>query len=427
LCNVSLTLAKTMRLPSLPLFLATLALCVLPVASMRATAAAGDTMPPLPDTQGHDPATLTAVRERIRDGETTPAFARLIRDADKALALKPASVLDKTKIADSRDPHDYFSLGPYWWPDPAKPDGRPYIRRDGDVNPESKTGTDAPAFSRTCKTVELLGLAYHLAGKNAYAEKAAQLTRVWFLDPATRMNPNLTYAQGIPGRTASRGTGILESRHLASLTDGLALIDGSPAWTAADRTAMRAWLETFYAWLTTSKNGRDEAAAENNHGIWYDVQAAHLELALGKKETALTRIKKQLPARVASQIKADGRQPHELARTNSLGYSLFNLEALIALAQLGERAGWPGGWNYATKDGRGIRIALAYVAPHIDPAKTWPKKDLKPGATDRLAPLLRAFLARQVDAPLLALYEKFGDTPENKAARWQLLLPPPRK
>ncbi|OAM88336.1 alginate lyase family protein [Termitidicoccus mucosus] len=416
-----------MRSPARPFLLAAFAFCSLCLAPARIAAA--DASPPLPDIQGADPAVLAAARERIRAGDTSlkPAFDRLLRDAEKALALKPASVLDKTKIADSRDPHDYFSLGPYWWPDSAKPGGLPYIRRDGEVNPESKTGTDAPAFARTCKTVELLGLAYYFTGKTACAEKAAQLTRVWFLDPATRMNPNLTYAQGIPGRAASRGTGILESRHLASLTDGLALIDGSPAWTADDRAAMRAWLETFYAWLTTSKNGRDEAAAENNHGTWYDVQAAHLELALGKKEAALKRIKKQIPARVAAQIKADGRQPHELARTNSLGYSLFNLEALAALAQLGERAGWPEGWSHAAKDGRGIRAALAYVAPYIDPARTWPKKDLKPGDTDRIAPLLRAFLARQSDASLLALYEKFGDTPENKAARWQLLLPPPRK
>ena len=28
------------------------------------------------------------------------------------------------------------SVGPYWWPDPSKPDGLPYIRKDGHKNPE---------------------------------------------------------------------------------------------------------------------------------------------------------------------------------------------------------------------------------------------------------------------------------------------------
>jgi hypothetical protein len=418
--------------PARPPHLLAFAICTLVAVATSARVATAAPPPPpapLPAIYGNDPVTLALARDRVRNGDAAlkPAFERLIRDADKALALKPASVLDKTKLADSRDPHDYFSLAPYWWPDPAKPGGLPYIRRDGEVNPESKTGTDAPAFARTCDTVELLGLAHYLTGKTAYAEKAAQLARAWFLDPATRMNPRLAYAQGVPGRTVSRGAGILESRHLAALTDGLALIAGSPAWTGADQAAMRAWLETFYAWLVTSKNGRAEAAAKNNHGTWYDAQAAHLELALGKKEAALKRIKAQLPARVATQIEPDGSQPRELARTNSLGYCLFNLEALAALAQLGERAGWPEGWTHATKDGRSLRAALAALAPYIDPAKTWPKKDIKPGDTSRLAPLLRAYLARQPDAQLQALQKKFGETPKTKPARWQLLLPPPRQ
>ena len=49
-----------------------------------------------------------------------------------------------------------------------------------------------------------LAAAYKITGENRYATKAAELLRVFFLDPKTRMNPNLQYAQAVPG--ASPGT-----------------------------------------------------------------------------------------------------------------------------------------------------------------------------------------------------------------------------
>ncbi|MFM9078530.1 MAG: alginate lyase family protein, partial [Opitutaceae bacterium] len=111
------------------------------------------------------------------------------------------------------------------------------------MNPESRSHGDMLAFRRTCESVRTLGLAFHFTGDERYARKAAQLARVWFLDRATRMNPNFQHAQGIPGRSPGRGTGLIEARHLMLLNDGLALLAGSAAWPAADATAIRAWLE----------------------------------------------------------------------------------------------------------------------------------------------------------------------------------------
>ena len=64
------------------------------------------------------------------------AIAALEEDAKAALAIKPMSVMDKTITPPSGDRHDYMSQAPYWWPDPAKSDGKPYIRKDGERNPE---------------------------------------------------------------------------------------------------------------------------------------------------------------------------------------------------------------------------------------------------------------------------------------------------
>ena len=290
---------------------------------------------------------------------------------------------------------------PYWWPDPSKPGGIPYQRRDGVVNPGSKTGTDSIAFARTCNAVRTLGLAYALTGHEPYAEKAAALTRTWFLDPATAMTPHLHYAQAVPGKNEVRGTGILESRHLTALTDGLALIASSASWPESDQTALRAWLEKFYDWLITSPHGRDEAAARNNHGSWYDVQAAHLALVLGRVGEARSIIEQARVKRIEHQIEPDGRQPLELARTKSLDYCIFNLEALAQIARLGRHVDIDL-WTHTSADGRSMIAALRFLAPYADPSKPWPKEDLKPADRSRITDLIRDY-RRHHDDPTFQL------------------------
>jgi len=363
---------------------------------------------------------LVSARDRLAHGDAAlaPALAALRTEADKLLKGKPASVMDKTKTATSGDKHDYYSFGPYWWPDPAKPGGRPYIRHDGRVNPESRQGTDAGAFGHTCNAVETLGLAFWFTGDERYAVKAAQLTRVWFLDPATRMNPNLEHAQAIPGINDGRGTGILDAHVLADLTDGLALLAGSPAWTAADAAALTAWLESYYAWLTTSRNGRNERDTANNHGSWFDAQAAHLALVLGKDADAKAIATAALTHRIAKQIEPDGRQPLELARTNSLHYSLFNVQALVRLAHVGSHVGVDL-WAVSTPDGRSLRAALHNLAPYVDPAMQWPQQDLRDSNRADLLPLFAEALAHGDDPQFRMLLEKFS-TPTTAAERWHL-------
>jgi len=395
------------------------------------SALAQSAMPPtaqtLPAVFGHDPVVLAATRQRIaaRDPAIMPAANAFIREADKLLSMKPASVMDKTRIADSGDKHDYFSIGTYFWPDPSKPNGKPYINKDGQANPDNKKGTDFNAFSHTCTAVETLGLAYYFTANEAYAQKAAQLATTWFLAPETRMNPNFNHAQAVPGKNAGRSSGVLDAHPLANLTDGLALIAASPAWPAASQAAMRAWLEAYYKWMTTAPNALRETAAANNHGTWCNAQLAHIELALGKTDAARARVKRELTARIASQIKPDGEQPEELRRTRSYHYSLYNLEPLFLLAQLGDRVGWPESWSYATKDKRSLRAALAYVAPYVDPDKTWPHKDIEKGGIERARAhaLLRVYLAHQADPELKSLYEKFASLYAKKTDRQLLFLP----
>jgi len=316
---------------------------------------------------------LRETRARLVQGDASlrAALERLQRRADTALAFQPVSVLQKTAVPPSGDRRDYVSLAPYWWPDPSKPDGRPYVRRDGERNPEAESDVyDARRFSRLRGAVSDLALAFAFTDDDRYAMHAARLLRTWFVDPATAMNPHLRHAQMVPGRDQGRSFGIIETARIAEFLDRVTLLERSSAWTASDRSAFAAWMRAYFDWLRTSPHGRQEASAPNNHGTWYDAQVAALALWLGDDASARSRLESSTRARIAAQIEPDGRQPRELARTRSLSYSAFNLEALFTAARLGEHVGVTL-WSHEAPDGRSIRKALDYLLPVTIPPWRW--------------------------------------------------------
>lgn len=301
-----------------------------------------------------------------------PALEQLLAEAEDALGRKPASVMDKTSVAASGDKHDYYSMAPYWWPDPAKPDGRPYVWKDGYTNPESVEGTDRRAFARTCRDIWTLALAHHLTGRAAFAEHAALITRVWFLDPATRMNPHLEYGQAIPGTNDGRPTGVIETGVLINVTEGVSLLAGSPAWTSEDDAAFKVWIGAYLEWLLNSSHGRIEREQRNNHGTWYDAQVVQFQLFLGRLDEARDYLATAGPRRFSEQIAEDGSQPHELTRTTSLPYSIYNLQGLVILAAQAKRVGadW---WSDNESGASPLRRAVTYLEPYADPSVPWIK------------------------------------------------------
>jgi hypothetical protein len=329
---------------------------------------------------------VAAVPGRLPQGDQLTPRARLLREAEKALTVGPFSVMQKARVAPSGDKHDFLTLAPYWWPDPTTPGGLPYLRRDGETNPESKRDTDDVPFGQMIEALRTLTAAYRDTHEERFAERAALLLRVWFLDPSTRMNPNVDYGQGIPGRNTGRGAGIITLRQLVHVVDAARVLNGSSSWTEQDRAGLQAWATAFAQWLQTSKNGREESSATNNHGTWYEAQLIALQLYTGQRDEARARFDK-VKQRLASQILPDGRQPRELERTRSWSYSVMNLDGWFTLARFAKEVDVDL-WQFRTPDGRSLKAALDYLVPIAAGSISWPDKQITPFDWQAFAPLL---------------------------------------
>lgn len=324
-----------------------------------------------------DPAHLDRVASQLSMPYYAPAYESLMTAADSLLDAAPLTVMMKDKTAASGDRHDYLSQARYSWPDPTKPDGLPYINRDGVSNPELER-LDRVRLGKTAGRVATLALAYRFSGDEKYAAKATQLIRAWFLDRDTRMNPNLEYAQVVWGQNGNKGRcyGLIDSYSFVDLLNGVALLEGSRSFTPRDSKKLRQWFRDFTKWMLTSQQGIDEGKAQNNHGVAYDAQMLCYALYTG--DTALARkIAEAVPERrVFKQIMPDGSQPHELKRTLAFHYSNYNLGFFIDLATMASKLGIDL-TQAVSPEGASIGRAADFLAVYVGKdAPEWPYQQI---------------------------------------------------
>ena len=299
---------------------------------------------------------------------------RVLRLAAAAMASPPASfralALPAFATAAGAVPGDFLSMGDYWWPNPATPDGLPYVQRDGQSNPENFDG-HRRLMRETRDTVATLAAAYLVSGDAAYARRAAEWLDAFFVNPATRMNPHLRFAQAIPGVTPGRGIGIIDTLHLAEVPLAAAAIADASGVSAATLAGVRAWFADYLQWMRTHPNGREEAVAKNNHSVAYWLQVAvfarHTGDAASLGEARRVFCETLLP----NQLARDGSFPRELARTKPYGYSIFQLDNVALLTEV---LSTPEDnlWSFALPDGRSVAQATAFLYPYLADRAAWP-------------------------------------------------------
>jgi hypothetical protein len=295
--------------------------------------------------------------------------ARILSAALRYLTEQPVTVTAAHSDRTQGGPHDYFSEGDYWWPDPKNPGG-PYIRRDGFSNP-ANFNDNREALIRLSVMTPALAAAWRLTKDRRYSTHFMKHLRAWFLDPATKMNPNLEYAQAIFGVSKGRGTGIIDTLHLVEVVRALRVLEAAGGISAEDAQPIRTWFAAYVDWMATSQNGKDEETAKNNHGTCWVLQAAEFSQFAHRADlTALCRDRFKT-AIVPDQIASDGSLPLELARTKPYSYSLFDTDVLGGICEsLSTRT--DNLWQFKGPNGKGVADAVAFVFPYIKDKSKWP-------------------------------------------------------
>jgi hypothetical protein len=308
-----------------------------------------------------DPQLVTTVAEIDR--------ARILRLAADALKLTPPAITDHRATNSQGGPHDFYSNGDYYWPNPATTNGLPYVGRDGNSNP-GNFDAHRIAMRNMKDAVAALAAAYAITGDDQYPPKAAELIKVFFLDDATKMNPNLDYAQAVLGKSPGNPFGVIDTLHLAELPVAVRFLEKSSAFDPAVDKGLRHWFNNYITWMTTATNGVKEMNAANNHSIAYFVQLASFARFTGchnMLELSRSRFKQML---LAGQMAADGSFPRELHRTKPYGYSIFQADNVAILCVL---LSTPKDdfWTFKSPEGRTPRQSVDFMYPYLADKEKW--------------------------------------------------------
>jgi hypothetical protein len=299
------------------------------------------------------------------------AIKRFISVGQTALDTPPVSVMLKSQIPPSGDKHDYLSQAVDFWPNSGSPDGLPYIRWTGHINPEYLAIPDSNNFELMNSRFSQLSIIYYYTNDLAYATTATDLLRTWFVTPATRMNPNMNYAGYVPGYIGARGQGIIQMAPLVLILEYLELVKPSGLWTPQDDASMTQWLTEYYQWLKTDVSALVEGDRQNNHGTYYDLQVAAIGYRLGDDAFVRETITNST-IRIAYLMAADGSFPSQVSQPRSFYASAFNLRGLFYLANIAERYNLDL-WNFEG-NGRSLKLGLDFLTKNV---RQWPFPDIE--------------------------------------------------
>ncbi|MBT3604576.1 MAG: alginate lyase family protein [Candidatus Latescibacteria bacterium] len=295
---------------------------------------------------------------------------RILRNAQKTLTQSPLHITDAPAPMSEGGPNDFYSNGDYWWPNSDTPDGLPYIRRDGESNPGAFL--EHRRMMRAVRTtVSALTAAYQITKEEKYAQHAVQWLVEFLVDKTTRMNPNMLYAQAIPGICSGRSIGLIDTLHIVEIPLAIHHLKSSHALTPEIEQNLITWFADFLTWMTTHPYGIQEMEAHNNHGVAWAVQAA-MFAQFTKRDDVMDQCRTRFKTVfLPEQMAENGSFPAELARTKPYGYSIFQLDMMAMLTYTLSTSS-ENLWTFTTPNGRGMQHALEYLFPFLEDKSRWP-------------------------------------------------------
>jgi hypothetical protein len=296
---------------------------------------------------------------------------RVLPQAEAALAAPPTTIVTVRNPRSAGGPHDFSSEADYWWPDPKNPNG-PYIQRDGMSNPDNFVAHRRLMLAFAHDT-DALAAGYVLTKDERFARAAVKQLDTWFVDPATRMNPNLRYSQAIHGLNTGRSIGVIDTLHLAEVALAVEALRSSAALTKDDDAAITQWFRDYLHWLTTDPFGIEESRAKNNHGTCWTLQAACFARLVGDRAVLAECRRRLTEMHLPNQMAKDGSFPEELRRTKPYGYSIFNLDVMTALAVVLSTKD-DDLMRFTLPDGRSLVRGVEYLEPYLAGKNQWPHR-----------------------------------------------------
>jgi len=339
---------------------------------------------------------------------------RILRRAAVELAMEPVTITKHRSKLSPGGPNDYYSTSDFWWPDPNSSTGLPYVKRN-QVNPKNF------ADHRKCLLqlrdhVTALAAAYKITGNDHYAEVAVKWLRTFFLDPNTRMNPNLQYAQAVPGVSQGRSSGISDSLPLIEVPKAIEALEPSPALTPQVSDGLKKWFTDYLQWMNTSTNGDDAAETSDDVGVGFWLQASVFADYVGDQDQLTSCRNRFKYFFLPNQMAPDGSFPHQMTRSMSYAFSLCLLDNLTAMCQVLSTTN-DDLWHFTALDKGTIRNAVDFLYPYIEDESTWPKNPDAQGSWPiRQSSLLFAGLAYN-DPKYITLWKTLNSDPASEAVR----------
>lgn len=306
--------------------------------------------------------------------------------------------------------NDFYSEGDYWWPDPENPEG-PYIQRDGETNPDNFVAHRL-AMIRFSMMTGTLTSAYLLTGDEKFVDSVTDHLEAWFVNPETRMNPSLNYAQAIKGRVTGRGIGIIDAIHLVEVARSVEILEHNNKLSTETLAEVKAWFSQFVEWLTTHPYGIDEMNTKNNHATCWVMQVGAFARLTGNEQVlklCRDRFKNIL---LPNQMAENGSFPLEIRRTKPYGYSLFNLDAFMTAAEILSDQNIN---LYAySVNGKDMEKGAEFLYPYVQDKSAWPyEKDVMYWDEWPVRHPFLLFAGRAYDKPeYIALWKTLDGYPE---------------